>query len=99
MDKSIQEQIDREYKEIEECKKPKEKKDEKIKKASTDYKPTGLDRVISPCKDQEKDSSKKFTSTSNEPIFSNIMDTTYKMLSIRSSVINNKIPIIPKLVF
>ncbi|XP_072743909.1 uncharacterized protein [Anoplolepis gracilipes] len=104
IEESIKEQIDREYKEIEECKKikekekkeKKEKKDETTKKICTEYKPTGLDRVISPCKEQEmKDTSKKFTSTPNEPIFSNFMDTPYKMLSIRSSIINDEIPFIP----
>jgi len=100
----MKEQIDREYKEIDECKKDKvkekkEKKDKTTKEASTDYKPTGLDRVISPCKQQETKDGKKLTSTPKEPIFSHSMKTAYKMLSTRSGIINSEIPIIPKLVF
>lgn len=108
MEESIKEQIEREYKEIDECKKiieqikikePKEKKDEIPKKTDTDYKPTGLDRIISPCKQEDIKDTKKFISTPNEPFFSNSMDTAYKMLSVRSNIINGEIPIIPKLVF
>lgn len=101
MGESMKEQIDREYKEIDECKKDKveEKKDKTTKKTSTDYKSTGLDRVISPCKQQETKDGKQLTSTPNEPILSNSMSTAYKMLSTRSGIINSEIPIIPKLVF
>lgn len=100
----MKEQIDREYKEIDECKKNKVKEEKKEKKdktskASTDYKPTGLDRVISPCKQQEAKDGKKLTSTPKESIFSHSMSTAYKMLSTRSGIINSEIPIIPKLVF
>ncbi|XP_029671870.1 uncharacterized protein LOC115240702 [Formica exsecta] len=105
MEESIKEQIEREYKEIDECKKiieqikvkePKEKKDKIPKKTDTDYKPTGLDRVISPCKQEDIKDTKKFISTPNEPFFSNFMDTAYKMLRVRSNIINGEIPIIPK---
>ncbi|KMQ96981.1 homeobox protein six1 [Lasius niger] len=101
-EESIKKQIEREYKEIDECKKKgrviekKEKKPETTKKAPTEYKPTGLDRVISPCKQEGMKDSKKFASMPNESIFSNFMGIAYKMLNVRSNIINGEIPIIPK---
>lgn len=96
----MKEQIDREYKEIDECKKSrvkekKEEKDKTTKETSTDYKSTALDRVISPCKQETKDG-KKLTSTPKEPIFSHCMTTAYKILTTRSSIITSEIPTIPK---
>lgn len=86
----MKEQIEREYKEIEQCKKdPKGTKNDKVKtppQTSPDYKPTGLDRVVSPCRqDQEK---AKFTSTPNERISSNAGDVTHNPWDIPRGFIN-----------
>lgn len=94
---SVKEKIDREYKEIDECKgiKTKEKKNSKAKMVSTEHKPSGLDRIISSCK--EKKICEKFASTPNESII--LTDTVSKWFSIQSRIINGKIPIVAKLVF
>lgn len=95
----MKEQIDREYKEIDKCKgiKTKEKKDDKkVKMVSTKHKPSGLDRIISSCKEQKKKVCEKFASTPNESIIS--ADTVFKWFNIQSRIINGKIPIIAKLV-
>jgi len=99
VDQSMKEQIDREYKEIDECKKgfKKEKKHNKAKMVSTEHKQTGLDRIISSCKEQQKKDSEKFASTLNESIIST--DAVFKWFNIQSRIINGKIPIIAKLVF
>lgn len=96
MEQLMKEQIDREYKEIDECKKgfKKEKKGDKIKMVSSE-KPTGLDRIINSCKKQEKDI-EKFVSTRNESIIST--DAVFKWFNIQSRIINGTIPIIAKLV-
>lgn len=97
---SVKEKIDREYKEIDECKgiKTKEKKSDKAKMVSTEHKPSGLDRIISSCKEQEKKiCEEKFASTPNESII--LTDTVSKWFSIQSRIINGKIPIVVKLVF
>ncbi|RLU22582.1 hypothetical protein DMN91_004860 [Ooceraea biroi] len=92
----MKEQIDREFKEIEECKrgKDKEKKDDKCKKATLDYKPTGLDRVISPCKENQKKD--QFTSTPSEQISSNFANVTHRPLSIQLGVINSVVAMCTK---
>jgi len=97
-EQSIKEQINREYKEIDECKKgfKKEKKDNKAKMVSTEHKPKGLDHIISSNKQQQKKGSEKFASMPNESIIST--DTVFKWLNIQSRIINGKIPIIAKLV-
>lgn len=64
---------------------------------STEHKPSGLDRIISSCKEQEKKICEKFASTPNESII--LTDTVSKWFSIQSRIINGKIPIIAKLVF
>ncbi|KYQ53852.1 hypothetical protein ALC60_07211 [Trachymyrmex zeteki] len=94
MEQLMKEQIDREYKEIDECKKgfKKEKKGDKIKMVSSE-KPTGLDRIINSCKKQEKDI-EKFVSTRNESIIST--DAVFKWFNIQSRIINGTIPIIAK---
>jgi len=99
VDQSIKEQIDREYKEIDECKKgfKKEKKNNKTKMVSTEHKQTGLDHIISSCKEQQKKDSEKFAGTLNESIIST--DAVFKWFNIQSRIINGKIPIIAKLVF
>jgi len=99
VDQSMKKQIDQEYKEIDECKKgfKKEKKDNKAKMVSTEHKQTGLDRMISSCKEQQKKDSEKFASTLNESIIST--DAIFKWFNIQSRIINSKIPIIAKLVF
>lgn len=96
-EQSIKEQINREYKEIAECKKgfQKEKKDNKTKMVSTEHKPKGLDHIISSNKEQKKDN-EKFASMPNKSIIST--DTVFKWLNNQSRIINGKIPIIVKLV-
>lgn len=95
---SIKEQIDREYREIDECKKgpKKEKKGNKAKMVSIEYKPTNLNCITSSYNKQQKKNSEKFASTPHE---SNIFtDTIFKWFNIQSRVINGKIPIVAKLV-
>ncbi|XP_011065772.1 PREDICTED: uncharacterized protein LOC105152915 [Acromyrmex echinatior] len=90
----IKEQRDREYKEIDECKKgKKEKKGDKIKIISL-KKLMGLDRMINSYKKQEKQDIEKFVSTRNESIIS--MDAVFKWFNIQSRIINGTIPIIAK---
>lgn len=86
----MKEQIKRELKEVEECKRrykqSENRKDDGTKKVYPDYKPTGLDPVVSPCKrDQKKD---KFSSTTDERISSNCTSVTRMSLSIHSGIIN-----------
>lgn len=97
---SIKQQIEREYREIEECKKgPKKdkKKNNKVKMVSVQYKPTNLNRIISSYKKQQGKDSEKFASfTPNESII--FTDTIFKWFNIQSRIINDKIPIVAKLV-
>ncbi|XP_011702457.1 PREDICTED: uncharacterized protein LOC105458668 isoform X2 [Wasmannia auropunctata] len=96
MDQSIKEQIDREYKEIDECKKgyKKEKKDDKVKIVSTKHKLTDLTRIISSYEEQQRMDGEKFASTHNKSIIST--DAVFKWFNIQSRIINGKIPIIVK---
>jgi len=64
---------------------------------STEHEQTGLDRIISSRKEQQKKDSEKFANTLNESLIST--DTMFKWFNIRSRIINGKIPIIAKLVF
>ncbi|XP_025988705.2 uncharacterized protein LOC105201247 [Solenopsis invicta] len=91
-DQSIKQQIEREYKEIEECKKSfkKEKKDDKAKMVFIDNEPTGLDRIVSSREKQQKDS-EKFASIPHESIVST--DTAFKWFNIQSRIFNGKISI------
>ncbi|KYN30017.1 hypothetical protein ALC57_00527 [Trachymyrmex cornetzi] len=95
MGQLMKEQIDREYKEIDECKKgfKKEKKSDRVKMVSSE-KPTGLDRMINSYKKQEKQDIEKFVSTRNESIIST--DAVFKWFNIQSRIINGTIPIIAK---
>ena len=97
MEQSMKEQIDREYREIDECKKDfkKDEKGNKIKMISLE-KSTGLDFMINSYKKQEKQDIKKFISTRNKSIIS--MDAVLKWFNIQSRIINGTIPIIAKLV-
>ncbi|KYM85428.1 hypothetical protein ALC53_04671, partial [Atta colombica] len=94
MEQLMKEQIDREYREIDECKKDfkKDEKGNKIKMISLE-KPTGLDCMINSYKKQEKQDI-KFISTRNKSIIS--MDAVLKWFNIQSRIINDTIPIIAK---
>ncbi|XP_018351417.1 PREDICTED: uncharacterized protein LOC108753922 isoform X2 [Trachymyrmex septentrionalis] len=95
MKELMKEQIDREFKEINECKKnlTKDKKCDKVKMISSE-KPTSLDRIINSYKKQEKQNIEKIISTRNESIIS--MDAVFKWFNIQSRIINGTIPIIAK---
>lgn len=96
---SMKELIEREYKEINECKKgvQKEKKDNKAKMISIEHKPTGLDRILSSYKEQQKKYSEKFARKPNNSIIST--DAVFKWLNIQSRISNGKTPIVAKLVY
>ncbi|XP_067205978.1 cylicin-2-like isoform X2 [Linepithema humile] len=84
IEKSIREQIDREYREIDECKKSgtikkDDKKDDKVKKMSTEYRSSDSDRVIIPYEQQEKDN-EKFTIMPNQSIVWNSTGAIHKSL-------------------
>ncbi|XP_018403870.1 PREDICTED: axoneme-associated protein mst101(2)-like isoform X1 [Cyphomyrmex costatus] len=94
MKQLMKEQIDREYKEMDECKKgfEKEKRGDKVKMVSTEYKSTDLNHNLR--KNPEKRGIEKFASTRNESIIST--DNAFKWFNIYSRIINGTIPIIPK---
>lgn len=95
----IKEQIEREYKEIEECKKgkKKEKNNGKAKMVSVEYRqPTDSNRIIGSYMKQQKKNGGKCASTPNESIIST--DTIFKWFNIPFRLINGEIPIVAKLV-
>jgi len=97
VEKSIKEQIDREYKEIDECKQigiTKKNDKDKIKKMSAEYSPIGSDGMIIPY-EQRKENNEKFTSMPNKSIACNSTDALHKS----SRKIHEGIPIMARSVF
>ncbi|XP_011868934.1 PREDICTED: axoneme-associated protein mst101(2)-like [Vollenhovia emeryi] len=95
-EQSIKQQIDREYKEIDECKKgfKKESKDNKAKMVCTEHKLTDLNRTISSDKKQQRKDNEKLGCVLNELVIST--DTIFKWLNGQSRIINSKVPIVAK---
>ncbi|XP_036138931.1 DNA ligase 1 [Monomorium pharaonis] len=92
-EETTKQQIEREYKEINECKKgfKKGKKDGKAKMVSVEHKPTDLDnRIIGSYKEQQEKNSEKSASTLNESVIST--NKIFKWSNVQS-IINGRIPI------
>lgn len=106
----MQQKIDRELKEIEECTKDlttKRKKDDNLKKIPLKFKVINVDRVINFCKQQKqtinnKDynpACSKFANMSCETNFVKSSDRiNNKLLNVRNRIINDEMSAVTKLV-